>query len=313
MSRHLYKIIFVFFILGRSFFYSNQVYAQEGTGFSLIVEPAYQEVEIPKDATSVETSILFKNTSDVAQQVEVFAYDFKQTDHFGSIALLDGFTGEYLHTLASFLSFEKDSLIIGPHAEEKLNIKIFNRQTLSPGGHYAAVVARAVDDQQYSQQKILPAVSALLLVRKTDGERIHLSLKEIDWHPSALAVKIPAKINLRFENSGNVHVIPRGTVRIKNLFGKVIFQGTINESSLYLLPGTMRIIPVKLQQSRQVFPISFLTVEINGRSDVGQAVFSNELSFVYLDLRLTLVLLVLVAWQIKRFIRKKKSEKKQPL
>ena len=286
-------------------------FAQEKNNFSLTIQPAYQEVEIPEDKNSVETTITLKNPSDTAQQMELFAFDFTQSDHFGSIALLDGFTGQYAHTLASFLSFEKDSLIIAAQSEEEVVIKIENRATLSPGGHYAAIVVRAIEKQGASQQKILPAVTSLLLVRKKSGERINLSLKELSWQPKALVTHFPEKIDLTFENGGNVHVVPRGTAAITDIFGRVVFQGTVNESSLYLLPGTMRTISTNLQQSRTFFPLMFYSLEIHGRSNVGEATFSSETSFLYVDWKFVVLLLIIVGAIIFRTVQKKKRNEKK--
>ena len=311
MFRRFLKIFFLAFVGLFSLIITQAVSAQEENNFSLTVQPAYQEVEIPENEASIETSITLKNPSDVAQQMELFAFDFKQTDHFGSIGLLNGFTGQYAHTLASFLSFEKDSLIIDAHSEEKVIIKVENRATLSPGGHYAAIVVRAVEEQGPSQQKIVPAISSLLLVRKKSGERVNLSLKELGWKPKAIATKIPEKIQLTFENGGNVHVVPRGTVTIKDVFGTTVFQGTVNESSLYLLPGTIRSIPVDIHKSRSLFPLMFFSLEVTGRSNIGEALFSAETSFLYINRTFLLILAIFIGGVIFQVIRKKKNHEKK--
>lgn len=273
------------------------------TAFSLVADPAYQEIEIDDDTDVTEAVITYKNTSDKAQQIEFFAYDFKQNDHFGSIALLENFSGDYLYTLASFLSFEKNSLIVAPFSEEKLVVRITDKQTLSPGGHYAAVIARSVDDKPSDHQKILPAISSLLLIRKKGGERVHLSLKEIQWSPGFLETIIPKKINLSFENEGNVHITPRGTVKFKDIFGRVVAQGIINDSSLYILPTTLRRIPVTIQRSRWLFPIMIVNVEVDGNSNFGDSTFSSNLSFLFIDFKLislVVVILILRFWINRR-------------
>lgn len=276
------------------------------TTFSLVAEPAYQEIEIDEDTGVTEAIITYKNTSNKAQQIEFFAYDFKQNDHFGSIALLENFSGDYLYTLASFLSFEKNSLIVEPFSEEKLVVRITDKQTLSPGGHYAAVIARSVDDKPSNQQKILPAISSLLLIRKKGGERVHLSLKEIQWSPGFIETMIPKKINLSFENEGNVHITPRGTVKFKDIFGRVVAQGIINDSSLYILPTTLRRIPVTIQRSRWLFPIMIVNVEVEGYSNFGDSTFSSNLSFLFIDFKL--ISLIAVVLILRFWINRRKQK-----
>jgi hypothetical protein len=286
---------------------STNTFAQNTNTFSLVIEPAYQEVEIPEDQEDVTTTITIKNPSDNSQQVELFAFDFKQSDHFGSISLLNGITEKYPHTLASFLSFEKSSITINAQSEETINIVVQNRATLSPGGHYAAVIIRSLNEQINQQQKILPAISSLLLVRKSGGERINLSLKDFGWKPKSIVTKIPTKINLTFENGGNTHVIPRGQIKILDMFNRVVFQGTINDSSLYLLPGTIRIIPNKINQSIRSVPIMFYSVQAKGNSNIGESNFYSEQSFLYIDIKLLYALTIIFGYFIfKKFKKKNK-------
>lgn len=278
----------------------------------MTVEPAYQEIEITENDAAVDAVLTFKNQSDNPQQVELFAYDFKQTDHFGSLALLDGINNNYLHTLVSYLSFEKDSVIIQAHSEEEVVVKIKNRVSLSPGGHYAAVIARSVDDRMQSQQKILPAISSLLLVRKVGGERVNLSLKEILWDPKFIVTHLPEKVELMFENGGNIHVAPRGTIKIIDVFGRTVSQGIINDSSLYLLPGTFRRIPVTLQPSRPFFPVMLFFLDASGSSDKGEIAFHSELSFLYVDWRGIILLSGLFGFIVAflTYTKRKKHAKK---
>jgi hypothetical protein len=52
--------------------------------------------------------------------------------------------------------------------------------------------------------------------------------------------RLPERIGVRFSNDGNVHVIPRGTVRISDPLGRTIKKATINQSSGLVLPQTKR-------------------------------------------------------------------------
>lgn len=311
-NKFLFLVVSVFFVGWGGLIFSQKVSAQEKSPFSLSVKPAYQEVEITENDDTVDATLTYENKSDSIQEIELFAFDFKQTDHFGSLALIDNIHENYLHTLVSYLSFDKDSLILLPHTEETLTVKIKNRASLSPGGHYAAVVARAVDSEKENKEKVLPAISSLLLVRKIGGERVNLSLKEILWKPNILVTHIPSTIDLEFENNGNVHVIPRGTLKVTDFLGNVTHQGIINDSSLYLLPGTIRRIPISLQQSKPFFPIMLFFLDATGNADQGDVVFHSEQSFLYIDWRFLIFLGIFAVGALILFLkkRKKKHEKK---
>lgn len=297
--------IYFLIFLGGFFFFNTPVHAQEKSTYALSLEPAYQEVEIPEDAEIVETSITLKNDSDTLQQVEFFAFDFQQTDHFGSIGLLAGLTENYPHTLASFVTFETDTTVIEPHSEQTVTIRIENRASLSPGGHYAALITRLIQEDATSEQKIVPAISSLLLVRKHGGDQVHLSLKNVDWQTSWLTTTIPKKITATFENQGNIHVIPRGTVTVTDFFGTVVYQGTINESSSYVLPGTIREIPIELKKSAPLLPIMFVSVSIEGYSNLERIPFAAEQSFLYINTTLLFTLILLGTGSIYLYRRKK--------
>ncbi len=264
----------------------------------LTLDPAFQEVVITADDSEVETTISYSNESSESVELELFAYDFTQTDLLGSVGLLPGDVS-YPHTLASFLEFEQNRFVLNPQEKKNVTIRVRNRGSLTPGGHYAAVVARVVQsaDVQATQQ-VVPAVSALILVRKTGGEQYHLSLSSTDWNPGAIEFSVPDKVELLFRNDGNVHDIPRGTVEAKSLFGKTLYQGTVNESSFYLLPGTQRRIPVKLRKSHSLLPLEIVTVTMSGAAQFSGIGYKREESFILIRWEFLVVLLVLVAGSV---------------
>ena len=211
-------------------------------------------------------------------------------------------------SLAPFVSFETDSIVLEPGSSEEIEIKIDNRDSLSPGGHYAAIVVRNVEVRETENQKILPAISALLLVRKTGGEEFNITIRDIGWNPT-LSFKIPEEIVIQFENNGNVHDIPRGTVKITDMFGRVVYQGILNENSSYLLPDNIRSIPIKMKRSRFLFPIQLLSLEIRGTSEIGSVPIQAEISFVYFDYRLVVFVFIVVIFSFILVRRNKKIKK----
>ena len=296
---------FFFFFLVTGSLLAQPANAQSKAGFSLSAEPAYQEIEIVANELSVETVITFTNSSDSPQHLEFFAFDFKQTDHFGSLALLEGVADDYPHTLASFISFNKDSVVIPPKSSEELLVRVENRASLTPGGHYAAVVARGVTDTIDEKQKIIPALSALLLVRKTGGERPHLSLTKVDWDTRSATFTLPKKVTLTFQNDGNVHVIPRGSISVTDVFGTTVAQGTINETSSYVLPGTIRELSTVLKKSRPVLPLTLISVSVEGYTTIGNIPFTAEQSFLYIDFWFLIVLgMIITAVVLHKKIKK---------
>jgi hypothetical protein len=81
-------------------------------------------------------------------------------------------------------------------------------------------------------------ISALIFATKVGGEIYDLRLTKIQ-HDSTWR-QLPKNITLDFKNTGNVHVVPRGTVRLISPSGHVVSHGVINEASAYVLPETSR-------------------------------------------------------------------------
>ncbi len=273
----------------------------------LTVDPAFQEVLLTIDETEAETTISYSNESSESIELELFAYDFTQTDLLGSVGMFPADVS-YPHTLASFLEFEQNKLIVNPKEKKNAVIRVRNRASLTPGGHYAAVVARVFQrPADAATQQVVPAISALILVRKTGGEQYHLSLSNTSWSPGTIEFSIPEKIELLFRNDGNVHDIPRGSVTVKNVFGTTLYQGTINESSLYVLPGTQRRIPVTLRNSHWLLPIEVITVATNGTAQFSTVAYQREESLILVRWQFIVFVVLLVAvgvgiwrWQKRR-------------
>lgn len=306
------KKILLSLIIGGLFV--NPVSAQTNTPQTLGIEPAYQEILISKEQPVATNNIKLKNTTQEPQEIELFINEFTQTGHFGMISFLSDFKQNYPKNTASFISLSQDRIVVEPNSNQEIEVRVEDRPSLEPGGHYLAVIARVVgDNQNPTQQKVLPALSSLLLIRKQGGEVINLSLKNIEWKPGIINLKLPEEIELVFNNDGNVHLIPRGSVQIKNQSGQVVAQGIVNHESFYVLPGTQRRIPVEIKPSDLFFPIAFLTLEVKGYSNTGEAKFFYETSFFHINYLIVvgLALIPIVTLAILRYRQhKRKSEDK---
>ena len=233
-SKRVYMLICVA-VVGVSGFFTRPVFAE-----SLTVNPAYREVEVKAPSKDQYIELSYTNSGKKPITLELYPIDFHQKSPSGEISFAGINQDEYSYSLASFLSFESNTLVVEPGQTAAYKVKILNRPDLSPGGHYAAIVAKLVQEPGEKRTAVAPAVSSLVYLRKVGGERFHLTLSDITWSMSPVHIKIPENITLQLQNEGNVHVIPYGTVEITDLFGRVVYRGVINESSLIVLPQSRR-------------------------------------------------------------------------
>lgn len=246
----------------------------------LSISPAFQEVVFEKNDT--EQSIFFEleNNTDQTLEFRFEAIPYTTVDYVGSLSFLNPTLNEAVGTV-SFVTFDVDRVMIEAKSKKKIDVHVQNRPNLSPGGHYIAIVSRLVSEED-AQQKIIPAVGSLLMIHKKDGEQVNLSLRSVENAAKGVVFHLADTVELSFENQGNIHVTPRGTITVTDLFNRVVQQGTINENSSLVLPGMRRIIGVKMATSRRVVPISFLTLDVKGTVQGHESGFTHQSSYFYI-------------------------------
>jgi hypothetical protein len=251
-----------------SVFPEKSIAANTPGGFS--VSPAFQEVTFDAEVSQVEFSVTLTNGTDQAVVARPTVVDFGSLDESGGVAFL-GQTKDMgkKYALASWMRTEKDVLFLDGGETESLRMTIENRDALSPGGHYAAILFRIgkTEDELLAENKVAveQLVSVLVLAKKKGGERPDLKLKEILWSQGYF--QAPSDIQLRFQNDGNVHVVPRGTAVLTDPLGREVGKGIINPESGFLLPETLRAYQIDLRSlSRSIFPGKY-TLTVHSRYD----------------------------------------------
>lgn len=272
--------------------------AQAVTGKNNGVEIAPAVIDVTLKQADEELPIQLQLTNHTGKTItlELFPIDFEQKDENGTPGFLGENSGSYSYSLASFLSFETQSVTLSPGETRPFVVTVKNRQDLSPGGHYAAVVARLVSDKTPTASTVSPAVSSLILLRKTGGERYNLSLKNVDFPDGTVVLGYHEDVQLLFQNEGNVHLTPYGTAVIKDMFGRILYQGVLNTPSSKVLPESRRLISLHLRTLALSFPVSVNTFTINGTDSLQKTHFLYEQSFVYLNPWLASLFIILIVF-----------------
>ncbi len=256
-------------------------------------------------------SIQIHNVGDIVQTFEIFALDIRQQDEQGQIAFVDKPLSGTAFTLASFVQIDENLVTLAPQEQKEIFFQIRNSVDLSPGGHYGAVIARIQNQTETpSEQKILPALSSLLLIHKEGGEQYQLSLAPLDLSKNTLSLSLPSELRLLFSNQGNSHVVPRGVISVTDMFGRLVYKGIINESSLFVLPQSKREVKVKIQPVAYTFPLSFLSIKVEGSSDPGQSHYYQSFSLILIKPKIFMILLLLLVLLLYGAKRIRKSREK---
>lgn len=277
---------------------------------SLEITPAFSEVVLDEPSQEQKIEITFINHGTKTVNLEVFPIDFKQSGEFGEISFLNQQPGSYSYSLSSFLSLEQNQLELKGGEKTVFKVTIKNREDISPGGHYAAVVGKVVDTANDSTSAaIAPSLASLILLRKTGGERFNLSLVDVAYPSGLVRFDYPSLFNIKFQNEGNIHLIPYGRVEIKDMFGRLIYQGTVNPPSHIVFPETTRQIRAELIPIENSLPISLNTLEIKGQDSIKKVNYSFHETYLYINPALLLGLIGILA--IISFIIKNRNQDKK--
>ena len=266
---------------------------------TVTIAPFLQTVQILENDQTKPLDITLSNTSKQTQTFHLAVLDFGALNETGGVAFASSDASTLIKKfgLSTWLKLENDIITLKAGEKAKVGAAVVNDGSMSPGGHYGAVIATAdrPDGSNSNLVNIKQRLSALIMATKIGGEKYDLSLNKTDfktswWH-------LPTSVVLRFKNTGNVQVVPRGTVKLIAPGGKVVSQAAINEGSGFILPETYRQIPVELKPAARPFwqPATYQMQVLYRYDGLDQfAVKNYNVHFINIPVFLCFGLLVLV-------------------
>lgn len=277
----------------------------QNTSGGLSLSPFLQQISMSPTDLDKNFSLTLTNHTAGIQELDLKAQDFGSLNDTGGI-LLEGASSRYTqkYGLASWLSLETDTVVLQPGESRSVSVTVNNRPDLQPGGHYGAVAAtvNSLTDQSGNRVVINQQLLSLVLVDKVGGEHFDLKLTSVSANGNWL--HLPTIVKLRFQNPGNVHVIPRGLVKLKSPDGTVVAQGLINSESAFILPESFREVYVPLTTRGNSVPWPGLyRLEVDYRYDQISHYATKTTPVRFIDLGLYLLLAVMLAagsWLVKK-------------
>ncbi len=258
----------------------------------VVISPAIKELNLSVDQAEASFEVTIRNTTDSTADLRLTTVDFGSLDESGGVAFLGRTEQETtVYGLREWMVLEKQNAVLEPGQSENIKVTVENKDSLSSGGHYGAVlVSLARPDDASDNLTALPAASSLVLLRKSGGELLSLDLKSAETKGGLTS--LPDSVNLRFQNSGNTHVVPRGVVEIMGPDGTSVARGTINQASAFVLPESFRQMEVDLTYSKKLlWPGRYKAVTLwryDGRNDFQE----NVVEFIYLGTVASLIIFI---------------------
>ena len=250
----------------------------------ITISPAFQEITLSPDKPSAAFTFSVTNNTSEPYEFALSVTDFGSLDESGGVL----FIGEaekqlnYRYGLSSWITLEKDRIVVEPKSTQKVPVSVINKESLSPGGHYGAVLITPTGTpDRPTKVQVNQVLSSLLFVKKEGGEVYKLGLKSYDVQTRIFTA--PDTVDLRFQNAGNVHLIPRGTITITDPMGRIVKRGFINTGSAYVLPETFRQIEVSLELVRTAWIPGTYRMGLEYRFEGNDTVETRQVSFFYVN------------------------------
>ncbi|TXI33973.1 MAG: hypothetical protein E6Q53_02115 [Candidatus Moraniibacteriota bacterium] len=296
-------LVFTLSFVGGACFFPWFAEAREA---GLTVAPVFQEVSFEAEEESVEFFITLSNDTDGPLVLRPSVVDFGSLDESGGVAFLgatDNLVRKY--ALASWMRPEKDVISLASGESEQLRVVIENRESLSPGGHYGAVLFQVGNEENTVDANAVAVnqlLSVLVFAKKQGGEVYGLKL--LDYTLEKSWVRGISQARLRFQNEGNVHAVPRGTVVLRDPVGRIVQKGIINTESGLVLPETQRTFVTKFVSVALLLVPGSYTLALEYRYDGKESVDQVQGTLFLVpwpSIALVLVsILLLIGWWRKK-------------
>lgn len=210
-------------------------------GFS--ISPVLSEITVNK-GQSVTVPITLQNPTGVSTTAKPVVNDFvASSDETGSPRLLLKNTSLPDNNFIPLVQ-PIPSKVIGPNGTATINVTIAVPDNASSGGYYGAVRFIPTATNGSGNVGLTASVGTLFLVTVPGNLIQKLNLVQLSAAVGGQTGSFFTSGNIsvvtRLDNVGNIHVVPTGTVSIKNMSGKVIIIQQLNKAGGNILPDSIR-------------------------------------------------------------------------
>jgi len=242
-----------------------QVNAQNGKGVG-ISPLTFELTANPGD--EIVNQVKVYNPNDNIIKIKMEVEDFTVTGEKGHVKIEPAETETY--SIARWVEIDPLEFTLDPKQQKFITFTIKVPENAEPGGHYGSILAStvAVIGGDNSGAAITGRVGALVLLSVSGEVKEGLSVKE--FHNAGYHEYGPIDFTMRFENTGTIHVKPKGYITIVNWMGRKVADIEIPQRNV--LPNSIREIETSWDQ-KWLWGGKY-TATISGSYGVGNIPFS---------------------------------------
>lgn len=229
---------FLLLIFIAALVWPQQSLAQPAEFREISISPFLQELEVPKGGT-INAAIELYNNSERDITVFLSTRDFLPGDRGEPQFIPDDEYNDITFSLAAWIELESGNQVtLTPGEMKQIRYSVNPPENAEQGTHYGAILFSLTDGPTLSGVGITQSVGTIIIVgygeARSQGELQFTAAPKVVWWNSKI------EFTATFNNTGRVHVKPKGEVRIKNIFGRVVATPVINRDAANVLPQSDR-------------------------------------------------------------------------
>ena len=218
-------------------------------------------------------------------------------------------------SMAEWIDVTREEIVIPPEQTRELSFTIRVPEDAAPGGHFAAMLigTKPPVGQANSQMITSQIVTSLLFLRVTGDVNEEGSIRSFRTQ-NRIIERPETTFELRFENKGNVHILPQGEIKITNMWGQERGVIPINRNTLFgnVLPDSVRQYNFSWTSEWSVADMGrYTAIASLAYGEDGRKFSSSETTFWVLPWKAFLLVVALfvgfvylITWGIRLYIRK---------
>ncbi|NCT01905.1 DUF916 domain-containing protein [Candidatus Parcubacteria bacterium] len=307
-------IFVLFIVIGVTLFPCAAVKGQEA--LSLTVSPTLYDMTA-NPGQEIQTMVRIINPNPYEITVYADVVNFAPQGEAGQGKFVPIMNEESKgQTIAEWIKVQSDQVTILAEKTMELPFTINVPENAAPGGHFAALLIGTKpprEEADVSQVTTAQIVTSLFFLRVT-GEVIEQGDIRSFTTTETFLEKPEATFELRFENKGNVHILPQGEIKILNMWGQERGMIPINQSTMFgnVLPGSIRQYSFTWTGKWSLADIGrYQAIATLAYGQEGRQFATSETNFWVIPwkavggvLLLIVSFFLLITWAIKAYIRK---------
>lgn len=207
----------------------NSVIAQEQ--FKMTITPPLVKNNMDK-GEAWASYVKVTNNNQSAIRIYIQKLDFKSREDGAGPEFIKPGAEDSKYFLSQWIEIDNKPVDIQPQQSVNIPFVIKIPQDATPGGHYAAILA-GTSPQAETKGTVIKTSSqlaTLLLVNIKGDVKEKAEIREFSTDRS---IYQSPKVNMtvKFANIGNVHLQPKGEIKITKMFGKEVDKITLNHST----------------------------------------------------------------------------------